>query len=192
MKKKFFAVFSMMFLVSLLLLSATACQKNSYGKVLDSQDKLAEEMQANNLDFKYPQHMGSDSNECEYQYVAVKSAEDMQYTGYKIYCFGSPFYTSVTAYNFQSDELLSDENTRTAFHKNIVCDKGNIDVYIGKGHKDALYLIGCIDVGKQHYEIRVTANEEMKDDKYINAIYEGNECYDKAFAVLIDIAENLE
>lgn len=192
MKKTFFSVFSMIFLVSLILFSATACQKNSYGKVLDAQAKLTEEMLADNLNFKYPQYMGSDSNESEYQYVAVKSADDTQYTGYKIYCFGSPFYTSVTAYDFQSDALLSDETARTTFHKSIASSKGDIDVYAGKGHKDALYLIGCINIDKQHYEIRVTANEEMKDDKYVNAIYEGNECYDKAFAVLVDIAENLE
>ncbi|MGN0534697.1 MAG: hypothetical protein ACI4IR_01685 [Eubacterium sp.] len=191
MKKRFLLSCVMILTVLVMLFSATSCHKKSYGEVLDSQVKLTEEMEADNLSFKYPEYMGSDSDDCEYQYIAAKDADDSQYYGYKIYCFGSPFYTSVASFNAASDELLSDEESRTPFLTEISSKSGNIKVYSGKGHKDALYLIGCINIDQMHYEVRVTSNEEMKDNEYVHAIYEDNEYYDKALEVIKEIVENL-
>lgn len=174
------------------LLTATSCQKKSYGDVLDSKAKLLEKMEADNLDFKYPEYMGTDGDNAEYQHVAVKTADDKAYSGYKIYCFGSPFYTSVTAYNTESDKLLSDEEERTPFLRTVRSSVGEIKVYSGKGHKDALYLIGCINMDSKHYEVRITADEEMQDGKYVHAIYEDNEFYIQAFDVMTGVLESLK
>lgn len=167
------------------------CQKMSYGTVLESREKLLLTMKEKNLDFKYPLYLGEKNDDTESQYVAVKSADDEDYTGYKIYQFGSPFYTSVTAYNEESDNLMSDETSRTDFLKKLSSSKGEISVYSGKGHKDALYLIGIINIDGKHYEVRVTSDEEMEDNNYIHAIYEDNKYYTQSLELIVKVIESI-
>lgn len=190
MKKRIFSL-SAILMILCSLFTMTSCQKTSYGDVLESKEKLSQEMEANGLDFRYPESMGTETDKAEHQYIAVRDAESGKYTGYKIYCFGSPFYTSVTSFDGESDALLSDEESRTPYLTDIDSDCGSIKVYAGKGHKDALYLIGCINIDSGHYEIRVTSDEEMKDNLYIHAIYEGNEFYQLALKTVADIAGSI-
>lgn len=166
------------------------CQKISYGGVTDTQEKLVKTMTDANLDFKYPEYMGEKDETSEMKYVAVK--ENGEYSGYKIYGFGSPFYSSVTAYNKTSDKLLSDEESRTAYIKNLPSEKGEIAVYSGKGHKDALYFIGILNISSNHYEIRVTNDEVMEENNYVHAIYDGNEYYEQSLNLIVKIAESIK
>lgn len=175
--------------VSVLFMSG--CQKMSYGSVFKTREELVLTMDKKNLDFKYPLYLGEKSDDTESQYVAVKAADDKEYTGYKIYQFGSPFYTSVTAYDEESSNLMSDEASRTAFVKKLSSAKGEISVYSGKGHKDALYLIGIINIDGKHYEVRVTSDEDMKDNNYIHAIYEDNEFYTQALELVVKVVESI-
>ncbi|MGN1444014.1 MAG: hypothetical protein ACI4XE_09220 [Acutalibacteraceae bacterium] len=190
MKKRFFSL-SAILIVLCSLFTMTSCRKTSYGDVFDSKEKLSEEMAANGLDFKYPENMGTETDGAEHQYIAVRDAKSGKYTGYKIYCFGSPFYTSVTSFDLESDALLSDEESRTPFLTDMDSECGTIKVYAGKGHKDALYLIGCINIDSKHYEVRVTCDEEMKDNLYVHAIYKDNEFYNLALKTVTSIVENI-
>lgn len=174
------------------IVTMSACHKTSYGDMFESQEKLSQEMSANGLILLYPQSMGTDANNAERQYAAIRNGDSGKYVGYKIYCFGSPFYTSVTSFNYASDKLLSDSEERTSFLMTIDSDCGKIKIYSGKGHKDALYLIGCINVNSQHYEIRLTSDEEIKDNLYVHAIYKDNEYYSLALKTIADIAESLK
>lgn len=190
MKRKIFSL-SAILMILCSLFTMTSCQKTSYGDVFESEEKLSQEMTANGHAFRYPESMGTGTEGAEHQYIAVRDAKSGKYAGYKIYCFGSPFYTSVTSFDCESDALLSDEESRTPFLTDIDSDCGTIKVYAGKGHKDALYLIGCINLDSRHYEIRVTSDEEMKDNLYVHAIYEDNEYYHLALKTVADIAENI-
>lgn len=165
------------------------CQKISYGGVIDTQENLVKTMSDAKLNFKYPDYLGEKGENGESQFVAVK--ENGEYSGYKIYQFGSPFYSSVTAFNKTSDKLLSDEESRTVFLKNLPSEKGEIAVYSGKGHKDALYFIGILNIDSYHYEIRVTSDEVMEDNNYVHAIYDGNEYYEKSLDLIVKIAESM-
>lgn len=167
------------------------CQKMSYGSVLETREELIQKMNSENLDFKYPTYLGEKNDNSQSQYIAVKSADSEKFEGYKIYQFGSPFYASVTSYNKGSDKLLSDEASRTSFLRKLDSSKGEISVYHGKGHKDALYLIGALNIDDKHYEIRVTSDEEMEENNYIHAIYEDNEYFSQALALIVKIAESL-
>lgn len=192
MKKRACSFFMIAVLMLFGLFTLTSCQKTSYGDLYESQARLAEALYADGLSFQYPGYMGADTENAEHQYVAVSVPDSGKYNGYKIYCFGSPFYTSVTAFDEESDSLLSDEEDRTPFLKTVSSAVGEIKVYAGKGHKDALYLIGCFNDAGRHYEIRITSDEEMQDNQYIHAIYEGNQYYSKAFAEIQKIAENIK
>lgn len=167
------------------------CQKMSYGGVFKTQEKLEAEMKKDGLNFKYPAYMGERGKSGESQFVAIKAAEDEKYTGYKIYQFGAPFYTSVTSFAGEADKLLSDEASRTAFLKTLKSAKGDINVYSGKGHEDALYLIGIINIDGNHYEVRITSDEEMTDNKYVHAIYADNEYYGQSLDLMVKIAESI-
>lgn len=174
------------------LFTMSSCGKTNYGDLMDSRDALVRLMQENGLEFLYPSQMGCDSESAEYQYIAVRTPETGDYSGYKLYCFGSPFYTSVTAYNETSDTLMSDEESRTPFLKEIGSSRGTVRVYAGKGHKDALYLIGCINLGEMHYEVRITSDEEMENNLYVHAIYEDNEYFTQAIQIMTAIIEGLQ
>ncbi|MGN0486965.1 MAG: hypothetical protein ACI4GB_06990 [Acutalibacteraceae bacterium] len=190
MKRKVFSV-SVILLVLCSLLMLPSCQKTSYGDVFESREELESAMTADHLNFGYPENMGTGTDQAEYQYIGVRSPESGDYIGYKIYCFGTPFYTSVTSFHGESDSLLSDEESRTPFLNSLDCRRGTIKVYAGKGHKDALYLIGCINIDSMHYEVRVTSDEEMQSNQYIHAIYEDNEFYALALQAITDIVESI-
>ena len=182
-------------LIVLTVLSAftfSSCGKKSYGDVLSSIDELKTKMTEENLDFKYPSYLGEGEKDAERQFVTVKESSTDKYYGYKIYQFGSPFYVSVTAFSGESDKMLSDEPSRTAFHNEIESQNGKISIYSGKGHKDALYLIGCINISGNHYEIRITADETMKNNEYVHAIYENNEYYQQALDVMVKVADSIK
>lgn len=91
----------------------------------------------------------------------------------------------------EADKLLSDEASRTAFLKTLKSAKGDINVYSGKGHEDALYLIGIINIDGNHYEVRITSDEEMTDNKYVHAIYADNEYYGQSLDLMVKIAESI-
>lgn len=173
------------------VLTFSSCGKKNYGDVLKSMDELKTKMSEENLHFKYPDYLGQKAENTECQFITVKESSTDKYYGYKIYQFGSPFYTSVTAFSGESDNMLSDEPSRTTFLTNLESDSGKINVYSGKGHKDALYLIGCINIDGNHYEIRITADEAMENNEYVHAIYEGNDYYKQAMELMCKIADSL-
>lgn len=182
-------------LIILTVLSAftfSSCGKKSYGDVLGSIDELKAKMAEENLDFKYPSYLGEGEKDAERQFVTVKESSTDKYYGYKIYQFGSPFYASFTAFSGESDEMLSDEPSRTSLHNELQSKNGKIAVYSGKGHKDALYLIGCINISGNHYEIRITSDETMENNEYVHAIYENNEYYQQALDLMVKIADSIQ
>ena len=181
-------------LIILTVLSAftfSSCGKKSYGDVLGSMDELKTKMAQENLDFKYPSYLGEGEKDAERQFATVKESSTDKYYGYKIYQFGSPFYVSVTAFSGESDKMLSDEPSRTAFHNELESENGKISVFSGKGHKDALYLIGCINISGNHYEIRITSDETMENNEYVHAIYENNEYYRQALDLMVKVADSI-
>lgn len=190
--RKVFSAFVALMTVCVMAVSFTSCQKKSYGSIFNTQQELAAALQKENLKMKYPSYFGEESEKPEYKYAAVKTADEKSYSGYKIYQFGNPFYVSVTAYSEASDTLQSDETSRTEKTTSIESKAGNIDVYAGKGHKDALFLIGCINIDSMHYEVRVTSNEDMENNEYIHAIYENNEYYQKALKTISDVIESIK
>lgn len=196
MKKKIFLSLTAAFTAVLMLFTMVSCQKKDYGKsygeVMKSKTELVQKMEDESLSFKYPEYMGEGAENAEKQYMAVKGADEEKFSGYKIYQFGSPFFTSVTAYAGESEELLSDEISRTEQFMSLDSAAGKINLYKGLGHKDALYLIGCINIGGNHYEIRITSDKEMNDSGYTHAIYEGNAYYESALALMAKIADNLK
>lgn len=196
MKKKRILSLAAVLTAAFILFSMTSCQKKDYGKsygeVMDSKAKLVEKMESESLAFKYPEYLGEAAENAERQYMATKGADDEKFSGYKIYQFGSPFFTSVTAYAGESEKLLSDEESRTEQFSKISSEAGEITLYKGLGHKDALYLIGCINIDGSHYEIRITSDKEMDDSGYTHAIYEGNEYYDSALTLMAKIAESIK
>lgn len=58
--------------------------------------------------------------------------------------------------------------------------------------RDALYLIGCINIGGMHYEVRITSDEEMENNLYVHAIYEDNEYFTQAIQIMTAIIERLQ
>lgn len=179
--------------VLLLLVTATSCQKVSYGSTFATQDELERALSDASLNFKYPGYLGEDGDAGEYQYIGVKDMENGQFSGYKIYHFGSPFYISVTAFLGESDALMSDEESRTQFLTEEQSARGPIRMYSGKGHEDALYLIGCINIDGNHYEIRITNDEQMDTgNKYLHAIYADNEYYSAALKAMVRVAESIQ
>lgn len=191
MKKRIVTLVAL-FAVVLSAFSLTSCGKKlSYGSVEKSAAELKAVMEENSLSFAYPQYLGEKEGKTETDCIAVKDSKSGEYTGYKIYQFGKPFYTSVTAYKGESGKLLSDEETRTEFIGKLPSKAGEISLYAGKGHKDALYLIGCVNIGGNHYEIRVTNDETMTDGVYDHAVYADNEYYTQALDVITKISESI-
>lgn len=191
--RRMISVAAALMTVLLMTIAATGCQQISYGALLNSQNELEQVMADASLDFQYPGYLGETAESSEYQYVAVNDTEQNAYNGYKIYHFGSPFYVSVTAYDGESDALMSDEESRTEYLEELQSEQGTITVYSGKGHEDALYLIGCINVAGNHYEIRVTNDEELDENsKYVHAIYADNECYPAALDTIVKVAESIQ
>ena len=170
----------------------SACQKQSYGDVFSSLELLQDELSRQSLAFKYPIYLGEAAENTEKEFVAIKAPKEETYHGYKIYQFGSPFFTSVTAYSRESDMLLSDESSRMEAAGALHSNYGEIAAFKGKGHKDALFLIGCINIDNAHYEVRVTSDEEMKDNAYTHAIYEGNAYYQQALDLIVSIVNGLQ
>lgn len=191
MKKRIISLVALLAVVLSALSFASCGKKLSYGSVEKNAAELKGVMEENSLSFGYPQYLGEKEEKAETDYIAVKDSKSGDYTGYKIYQFGKPFYTAVTAYKGESDKLLSDETARTEFHEKIPSKAGEISLYSGKGHKDALYLIGCVNIGGNHYEIRITNDEIMTDGVYDHAIYEDNEYYTKAIDMMKSIAESI-
>lgn len=192
MKKVISLSFVLIILTVISAFTFSSCGKKSYGDVLGSIDELKTKMTEENLDFKYPSYLGEGEKDTEQQFVTVKESSTDKYYGYKIYQFGSPFYVSVTAFSGESDKMLSDEPSRTAFHNEIESENGKISVYSGKGHKDALYLIGCINISGNHYEIRITSDKAMENNKYVHAIYENNEYYQQAIDIMVKVADSIK
>lgn len=191
--RRMISVSAVLMTVLLMEIAATGCQQISYGTFINSQEELEKAMADASLDFQYPGYLGEAAENSECQYVAVNDTEQNAYSGYKIYHFGSPFYVSVTAYDGESDALMSDEESRTEYLQELQSDRGTITVYSGKGHEDALYLIGCVNIGGDHYEIRVTNDEEMDEDsKYVHAIYADNEYYPAALDTIAKVAEHIQ
>ncbi|GEM_PF-3687681 len=169
-----------------------ACQKQSYGDVFSSLELLQEKMRDQSLAFPYPAYLGEAAENAEREFIAVKDPKAEGYNGYKIYQFGSPFFTSVTAYSFESDTLMSDESARMEAAGALRSNYGEITVFQGKGHKDALFLIGLINIDGAHYEIRVTSDEDMTNNVYTHAIYEENEYHQQALDLIVSIVNSLQ
>lgn len=191
MKKKITAIAAVLAAVTVLLMM-TSCQKKSYGDLLEHSEELVSLLNENSLSFRYPGYLGEAEENTKKQYIAVKDFTQEVYTGYKIYQFGAPFFTCVTAYSRESDMLESDDSSRMEYITTLSGTAGDITVYSGKGHKDALFLIGCFNLDGCHYEIRVTADEDMQNGVYTHAIYTDNEYYPLALDVMVKIADSLQ
>lgn len=169
----------------------SACIGSSYGTQFGTMDELRQDMEKNDLTMHYPTDFTAEEN-ATYNFVSQIDTGSKSAEGYKIYRFGSPFYVSVCAYRGTSDIVQSDTPERLEKLETIESTRGNIEIYAGKGYEDALFLIGLINIDGNHYECRVTADKERKDDAYVNSIYRDNDAYHQAIKEIQTVFESLE
>lgn len=174
-----------------LLITVCCCACDfSYGKAYDSLDALKVGLQEQEITLLYPQFEAEEGKEQDF--VLVRDPESKAYVGYKIYDFDTPFYCSVSAFNYTIDGVISDDINRLTKEEQQLSSKyGSMTLYTGKGHEDALFLIGVLVIDGCQYEIRVTNDNVTEKNKFVHAIYKDNEYYPQAIDTLVRIADGL-
>ncbi len=188
--KKTKLVLSVLVLLCIFLL--TSCGRGDYGKAFDSQNKLAEFLGEKEITPLYPSYFpGSDLKGAKKHFVAHRDTTSGKYSGYKIYCFSEPFKTAVYSYNYQAESILSDIPARMTEAGSLPIDNGTLTYYTGTEHKDALFIIGYLNIDGSHYEVRIMGNDKLVEEEYVNYIYPNTELYNKALSELRKLAESL-
>lgn len=187
-KKIIFILISVLLAVTLL---SAACIEKSYGKAYDSLDELITAMFNESLTFLYPAYMGETNEKSTKAYIG-NTGRDGITLGYKLYSFGAPFFVSVCSYKSDEGVIKSDDAARLMKEESFQTEKGEAELYTGKGHKDALFLIGAIVLDGKRYEVRVTSNKETVDNNFVNAIYKDNSKYGEALNILKLVIESLQ
>lgn len=191
MKKKVLFVLILILTIAIAIVSV-GCSKKSYGTPFDNIDDLRAALVGSDINLRYPEYLGEREEKDVFNYVGNRDIKNNQYTGYKIYNFGSPFFVLVTGYNHESDSVMSEDLSKITKMENLMSSIGEIEFYQGMAHKDSLYLIGIINIDGKHYECRVTANKQMEDGEMINAIYPDNDKYPLAKNVLVSVMESIK
>lgn len=187
MKKILITAVIIMALLSVIL---TGCSTINYGNNYNTMAELQEYLISKEVNIKYPGEFDGDKN-IEYNYVAAYNNTIKEYIGYKIYRFSSPFYVSVYGYNHYDKAVMSDNIDRLTAKGSVSSSIGDINIYTGDSGDDSLFVIGVIDIDGHRYECRVTADNQRKDNKLINAITDGSENYNKSIELIKDILISL-
>lgn len=190
--KKFIRVIVSATAVLLSILLLFGCTQKSYGETFATLSELQEELQSESIAVYYPSYLGEKEKDGAETFIKTACGKENLTLGYKIYNFGSPFFVSVAAYVNDTGGVQSDDIARLTREEDLTTEKGIAELYIGKGHKDALFLIGAIALDGKRYEVRVTADKKMSDGNFINAIYKDNPKYPQAIDVLIRVIDGLE
>lgn len=175
----------------LIVFCFSACMGSSYGTQFGTLEELRLAMEKEDLTMRYPIGFTADER-AEYHFVSQIDSGSKTVEGYKLYRFGSPFYVSVCAYSGTSAIVQSDSPDKLEKLETIESTSGSITIYAGKGYEDALFLIGLLNIDGNHYECRVTADKERKDNAYVNSIYRDNDAYRQAIKEIQTVFESLE
>ncbi len=186
MKKSIIKVVVLIILVATIS-SVSACSFYSYGDSYSDIAALQVALSEEGLELLYPADSGTDAD----NYLSNIDSQTSQTLGYKIYYFGTPYYIAVYGYAGEADGVISTLESEVESVGTLDTTKGTVALYLGDYHGETMYFIGVINIDGNHYEVRVTANKDMANGEYTNAIFEDNEHYELAQSALKEIVEGL-
>lgn len=191
MKKKITLFMSAILVVILSIIIFVGCTR-IYGYDYKSMEDLKQALESEQVFLMYPTLDTPTNKDHKQNFVSVIDQESKKTVGYKVYSFNTPFNTAVYGYNYTKEGVICDDINRLTPKGEIRTSYGTAKLYSGEGHDNSLFLIGAIDIDGYRYEVRVIGNNEQKDGKFINFIYEDNEMYDKAISKMIQLFDSLK